>query len=221
MSKFNKTLVASAIVTGLAVASFSNIASAQTKGLYPAGPVWINGYVSVNNVPKGGNFTDFACKVKGHGRIVDGTSQILIEGVQALHRSSGQIPRGCHTVVASNLPWIVEIHSQPTPDPNGLFPPVTASTGDVTVTGVVFQAVGTGQPGCGTDAPGTIKSDVIWRQDVVPFTTGLPQTFDDPAYSTLLLDDAEIQEDKIDGCRISGILKITRPVAPSKTTVTP
>lgn len=41
------------------------IAQTPTAGLYPAGPVWINGYVSVDNTGKGGSYTDFACKVRG------------------------------------------------------------------------------------------------------------------------------------------------------------
>lgn len=206
-------------IAAMAMGLSSGVSAQGVPGLYPAGPIWINGYVSVDNTPKGGNYDDFACKVKGYGRIGNWSNQIIIEGIQALHRSSGQIPRGCHSVLTANFPWTLTINAAPTPDSA-----VTSSTTNVTLAGVVFNAPP--EPGCGTDSGatgGTINTGgggtITWRQDIVPFVFTLPKHNSDPAYSTLLLDNALIAETTGPGCRINGILKITRPVAPSYTEV--
>lgn len=211
-------------IAAMAMGLSSGVAA---QGLYPAGPVEINGYVSVDNTGRGGNFTDFACKIKGYGRIMDqpNNTQILIEGVQALHRSSGQIPRGCYLVQTWNFPWVVSINAAPVPH---AFPySGISSTGNVTISGIAFQAVGSGEPGCGTALKppgGTITAGATWTQDTVPFahSSNLPKYAADPSYSTITLDSAVIQEadEGKENCAISGILKVTRPVGPSWTTVT-
>lgn len=169
------------------------------------GPVWINGYISVDNTGEpGGIFNDFACKIKGHGMAIPGTNTIRIDGIQALNRSSGQAPRGCHFVQMRNLPWLVTVNASPAPSGTGI-----SSTTNVSFTGVEFQAVlptPPPQPGCG-DGDGTVTGGVTWTQ--------MRHQIDmsDAAYSTLTFNSAPLLSD--DGeCLITGVLKFTRPLAP-------
>lgn len=206
---FNKKKV---LVTGAVMAlgmAVSGVASAQTDILRPSGPVEINGYVSINNTGRpGGLFTDFACKVKGYGRIANNSRQIVIEGIQAQSRSSGQIPRGCVGVTAANLPWTVTIGANPAGAP-------VAVTNNVTVTGVVFQAPP--QPGCGTSSGavgGTLGAGtVLWSQDGVDPT----MVAADASYSTLTFTNTVITEtpNTNQNCVLNGLIKITRPLAPT------
>lgn len=197
MRKINKTLIAGMLSAG--AVAVSGGAFAQTVQLSPEGPVWVQGYVSVNNTGAGGAFTDFNCKVKGHGRILPGNNGvILVEGVQALNHAAGQIPGGCHGVFMANLPWTMVVSGPGSQV--GQLQHYSAS-----ISGVAFQAPP--QPGCAGTIEGT------WIEHEAPTVgSGTPALGDIqyPAYSRFVVEDAEMDN----GCVISGLLKFTRPDAP-------
>lgn len=198
-------LVSGLVATGMAAAGFSGAVVAQPpSAITPAGPIAINGYVSVNNTAKtGGLFTDFRCKVEGWGFIENANPAVVrIDFLRPLNESSGQIPRGCHGVEVL-VPMEVVLGSMPTPVGTLL------STTDVTVSNVTFQAQN--QPGCGTSTPATITTagggTVTWEESN-PLAPP-PNSENDNTHTRLVFNNAIVDEGG-PNCLISGALKFSR-----------
>lgn len=206
MFKVKNAVSMTLAVAGLMMASS---ASAQNFNATRTGPIWVNGWVEIDNTPAGGDYERFSCKVRGHGRAIQGTNTIIIDGLQALHRSSGQVPRGCHLVTMRNLPWTVTVTG---PLINGVPELALASTNTLTISPLSFVV----DSGCGNGTGGgSVVAGMTWTQDVVP----LAGNFTDPAYSTIAFNAAPILSGPngtgtVDCVINKGILKITRPSAP-------
>ena len=185
--------LAASVTAGLL---FSGMAAAQTFA--PSGPVQITGQVSVDNTAKsGGSFSDFACAVEMFGFAPTGSNVISITGVQVLNDADGQIERGCHTVQPFQLLWTVTVVG------------TTATIDDI-----AFQAVGTGQPGCGFSGGSPDPASQLvttWDQDNSTLPAGAQF---DPAFSRIVMAADPISDGDTGNCTISGEIRITRPSAP-------
>ncbi len=217
MKVLRKTLVASAIATmGL---GFSMGASAQTW-VANQGPFEIIGDVVVDNTLKGGPASNFGCKVRMQGNLLGTTAGVLnfvITAVQVLNNgwADGAAPwsAGCHTVSTS--------------DANGTTLPWTGAANgtNVTITGLYFNAVGSGQPGCGTNGTTTgglpnrdpaSTMTAQWRQSLASLPSGPLRS----ASTTIFMADMSaptvpvVDSDPAGDCRIAGVLNMSRRMGP-------
>jgi len=205
MNMLKKTLLSGAALAVSLSLSLSGVAQAQPpSAITPTGPIAINGYISADNTAKGGVFPDFRCKVEGWGFIDDANPAVVrIDFLRPLNESSGDVPRGCHTVATTNYPWTVTLGAVPA----GAGALLT--TTNVTVTGAAFQAAG--QPGCGYPAGSVITTAgagiVTWSESNPAFIP--PGAQNDNTHTRLVFDNAVVD---VGGpnCTISGALKFSR-----------
>lgn len=218
MTKFNTTLIASAIVsTGLA---FSAGVSAQPpKWLGDQGPLLIIGDVVVDNTAKQsssppGTADNFACKVHmhatgtGNGNFTVDHVQIMNNGGDPVQSAFCHLVTTVHPISGPSLPW------------NGQISEVNPGDYEVTIEDIFINAPG--QPGCGPN--GTVTG--IWKQTwfmsydqagVGPFGSFLRSAYSMIQFPggpkeplTPIIDDDKEKE----YCLIGGVLNVTRPTGP-------
>lgn len=207
MSRFSKTLVASAIFsTGLV---FSGGAAAQAAWLANEGPIDISGDLVVDNTPKGGAAVAFGCKVKMAGEILGvngaGMTEFRIDNFSA--RNNGWDPTFslfCNSVTTEvlgvdSLPW------------QGTINPTTMR---VAVSGVFINVVDPllpTQPGCGPN--GVLTGD--WRQAVNPAAReDLRSAYSVIDYGDINSPASPIVDAGPGDCLVGGVLNVTRPTGP-------
>lgn len=192
-----------------AVLALSAGAAAQAQSIVPQGPVQLQGHVSVDNRPVGGDYEFFNCKVTAQGRTVPTAPGVIaIESVQALNNGSGEIPMGCATVNMtdtngnSTLPWTLVITGSPSVDPD--FPFVQAYS--ATLMGVGFYSPNANGDGCEGNIAGTWYENDI-GSDVPPLGD-----FAHPSYSRFVATPGAMGPGN---CVINDLhIKINVPTAP-------
>lgn len=200
------TMKKSYFVAVAAAASLFGSWGASAQSISQNGPIVIEGVVSVDNTAPGGLFTDFKCAVTMTGWASGANDTFEIRNVQAFNTSNGNAStRGCNVVEATAStanPWIATVSAGP--------------GRTVTIAGVSFTAVGTGQPGCGYDGSGNPDPNSVLVADWVQDENNTGTSPLDSSFSRVVMNSDNIVDARGDYCLISGELRVYAPKGPNR-----